>query len=162
MSFETSLYDDLEDEPIISFAAPLAAQKETEVISSEPAPVAAIDFNESAEAAFPPVIAQPFPVQNQFQNEEDFPIAMCKMFVGGLKWETTTGNLTAPRTLTLFLFVETFRDHFAQFGSIKECIIMKDPMSGKSRGFGFVTFSNPKTLDRVLKQDHNIDGKLVC
>ncbi len=38
---------------------------------------------------------------------------------------------------------------------------MKDVLTGKSRGFGFVTFSHPKILDRVLKQDHVIDGKIV-
>jgi RNA recognition motif-containing protein len=38
---------------------------------------------------------------------------------------------------------------------------MKDSFSGKSRGFGFVLFNHPKILDRVLKQDHVIDGKMV-
>lgn len=38
---------------------------------------------------------------------------------------------------------------------------MMDTMTGKSRGFGFVTFTDPKSIDRILKQDHVVDGKIV-
>lgn len=39
---------------------------------------------------------------------------------------------------------------------------MKDTVTGKSRGFGFITYEDPASLQRVLKQDHVIDGKMVC
>ncbi|KAI8901244.1 hypothetical protein BC833DRAFT_578513 [Globomyces pollinis-pini] len=68
------------------------------------------------------------------------------MFIGGLKWETTQEKLKA---------------YFGKFGHIIECVIMTDNFTGRSRGFGFVTFEDPKVLDRVLKQDHTIDGKIV-
>lgn len=38
---------------------------------------------------------------------------------------------------------------------------MKDSFTGQSRGFGFVTFDDPASLLRALKQDHIIDGKMV-
>jgi RNA-binding protein Musashi len=66
--------------------------------------------------------------------------------VGGLKWETSK---------------ETFRNYFLKFGPIEDCIVMKDTITGKSRGFGFITFEDPVSLQRVLKQDHIIDGKMV-
>lgn len=39
---------------------------------------------------------------------------------------------------------EEFRDHFAQYGSIKECQIIKDPATKQSRGFGFVRYHDDK------------------
>lgn len=69
-----------------------------------------------------------------------------KLFIGGLKWDTSK---------------ESLRSHFEKFGSINECVIMMDPMTGKSRGFGFITFADPKSIDRILKQDHVVDGKIV-
>jgi len=40
-------------------------------------------------------------------------------------------------------------------------MVMKDPMTNKSRGFGFLTFVDPKNVDAVLKEDHHLDGKMV-
>ncbi len=36
---------------------------------------------------------------------------------------------------------------------------MKDRYSGKSRGFGFVTFVDPKSAQRALGAEHTIDGR---
>ena len=36
---------------------------------------------------------------------------------------------------------------------------MQDKVTGKSRGFGFVTFRNPALTQKVLAQIHYIDGK---
>lgn len=38
---------------------------------------------------------------------------------------------------------------------------MKDALTGKSRGFGFVTYASTKDVDDVLKRDHFLDGKRV-
>ncbi|KAJ3369447.1 hypothetical protein HDU91_007237 [Kappamyces sp. JEL0680] len=137
MDFSGSLYDDLlDDTPIVSFAPQAISQAPTAA-----APAAQDDdLYDGTEAAQQPQ------AQAEEEEPESFPIALCKMFVGGLKWETTS---------------ETVRAYFEKFGSIEECTVMKDVITGRSRGFGFVTFSHPKTLDRVLKQDHTIDGKIV-
>ncbi|KAJ8773946.1 hypothetical protein K2173_009377 [Erythroxylum novogranatense] len=69
-----------------------------------------------------------------------------KLFVGGISWETTR---------------ETFLLYFSQYGQIVDSIVMLDWRSGRSRGFGFVTFADPAVADEVLKADHVIDGKMV-
>ena len=39
---------------------------------------------------------------------------------------------------------------------------MKDPATRRSRGFGFITFSNPNSVHEVLAlPSHTIDGKVV-
>ncbi|KAJ9105944.1 hypothetical protein QFC19_003278 [Naganishia cerealis] len=37
---------------------------------------------------------------------------------------------------------------------------MRDP-TGRSRGFAFLTFADPSVIPNVLKQDHNVDGKII-
>jgi hypothetical protein len=44
-----------------------------------------------------------------------------------------------------------------QFGSVISCIILKD--KGKSRGFGFVTFSHPEVAEEVCRLRHKLRGK---
>ncbi|CAL1376546.1 unnamed protein product [Linum trigynum] len=69
-----------------------------------------------------------------------------KLFVGGLSWDTTE---------------ETFTNYFSKFGEITDAVIMLDRLSGRPRGFGFVTFSDPVVADRVLERDHTVDGRSV-
>jgi len=71
--------------------------------------------------------------------------AMRKMFVGGLNRQTDT---------------ETFKNHFSQFGNIVDCVIIIDPNTKVSRGFGFVTYENSESVDNCFsKRPHNVDGK---
>ena len=58
------------------------------------------------------------------------------MFIGGLSWQTTP---------------ESIREYFSVFGELAEVMVMKDPATRRSRGFGFVTFSDPLAVDKVLK-----------
>ncbi|XP_043650980.1 nuclear polyadenylated RNA-binding protein 4 isoform X1 [Drosophila teissieri] len=70
-----------------------------------------------------------------------------KMFIGGLSWQTSP---------------ESLRDYFGRYGDISEAMVMKDPTTRRSRGFGFVTFSDPNSVDKVLTQGtHELDGKKV-
>jgi len=69
-----------------------------------------------------------------------------KIFVGGVAWETTE---------------ETFTKHFQKYGAITDSVIMKDKHTKMPRGFGFVTFSDPSVIDRVLEDEHVIDGRTV-
>lgn len=52
-------------------------------------------------------------------------------------------------------------EYFARFGDIAESQVMYDHQTSNSRGFGFVTFSNETTVDRVVNMDHDIMGKFV-
>ncbi len=69
-----------------------------------------------------------------------------KLFLGGLSWETTDQKL---------------RDHFGQYGTMTDVVIMTDKVTGRSRGFGFVTFSTKQSAEDALAGSHNIDGKQV-
>ncbi|CAM4642001.1 unnamed protein product, partial [Eretmochelys imbricata] len=75
----------------------------------------------------------------------DSPHDPCKMFIGGLSWQTTQEGL---------------REYFSQFGEVKECLVMRDPLTKRSRGFGFVTFMDQAGVDKVLAQSrHELDSK---
>ncbi|KAI9900195.1 hypothetical protein N3K66_004457 [Trichothecium roseum] len=69
-----------------------------------------------------------------------------KMFIGGLNWETTD---------------ESLRDYFSQFGEVVECTVMRDSNTGRSRGFGFLTFKDAKTVNIVMVKEHFLDGKII-
>ncbi|KAF1810773.1 RNA-binding domain-containing protein [Eremomyces bilateralis CBS 781.70] len=68
------------------------------------------------------------------------------MFIGGLNWETTEKSL---------------KDYFSQFGEVTECTVMRDGATGRSRGFGFLTFRDPKTVNIVMVKEHYLDGKII-
>lgn len=38
---------------------------------------------------------------------------------------------------------------------------MRDSASGRSRGFGFLTFRDPRTVNTVMVKEHYLDGKIV-
>jgi RNA-binding protein Musashi len=38
---------------------------------------------------------------------------------------------------------------------------MRDSSSGRSRGFGFLTFKDAKTVNIVMVKEHFLDGKIV-
>lgn len=89
------------------------------------------------------------------------------MFIGGLNWETTDRmwKLTLRVVVCWLTFVfgilESLRDYFSQFGEVQECTVMRDGASGRSRGFGFLTFKDPKTVNTVMVKEHYLDGKIV-
>jgi RNA recognition motif-containing protein len=57
--------------------------------------------------------------------------------------------------------VESLRDYFSQFGEVIECTVMRDSNTGRSRGFGFLTFKDAKTVNIVMVKEHFLDGKIV-
>jgi RNA-binding protein Musashi len=66
--------------------------------------------------------------------------------LGGLDWQTTEEKLV---------------EHFSKYGEIVDYTIMKDNATGRSRGFGFLTFKDPASVDALLKDRHILDGKLI-
>mmetsp|Transcript_5160 Transcript_5160/g.8918 ORF Transcript_5160/g.8918 Transcript_5160/m.8918 type:complete len:293 (-) Transcript_5160:712-1590(-) len=68
-----------------------------------------------------------------------------KIFVGGLAWETESDSL---------------RKHFQSYGEITEAVVIKDKLSGKSKGYGFVTFATADAAARaVANATPEIDGR---
>ncbi|GIY75507.1 hypothetical protein CEXT_318551 [Caerostris extrusa] len=57
-----------------------------------------------------------------------------KLFVGGIDSDVTENDLKA---------------YFEKFGVITGCTIHRNRDTGKSRGFGFVTFKDPSSIDDV-------------
>uniref|UniRef100_A0A8C7T775 Musashi RNA-binding protein 2b n=1 Tax=Oncorhynchus mykiss TaxID=8022 RepID=A0A8C7T775_ONCMY len=67
------------------------------------------------------------------------------------------GNL-----LFVFLCADSLRDYFTKFGEIRECMVMRDPTTKRSRGFGFVTYIDAASVDNVLAQQHHeLDSKTI-
>jgi len=64
-----------------------------------------------------------------------------KLFVGGL------GPKTSDQSL---------RETFRAFGEISEARVVTDMDTGRSRGYGFVTFADSEAADRAISE---LDGK---
>jgi cold-inducible RNA-binding protein len=71
-----------------------------------------------------------------------------KLFVGGLSWDTNDEGL---------------REAFAAYGEITEAKVITDRDTGRSRGFGFVTFAKDDDAKSAMsKMDGtNLDGKTI-
>lgn len=63
--------------------------------------------------------------------------------------------------MLLFPAIATFVRHFGQYGEIVDSVIMKDRYTSQPRGFGFITYSNPAVVDKVIEDKHVINGKQV-
>lgn len=57
--------------------------------------------------------------------------------------------------------VAQFIKHFGKYGEITDSVIMKDRKTGQPRGFGFVTYADPSVVDKVIQENHIINGKQV-
>eukprot|EP00824_Muranothrix_gubernata_P016045 TRINITY_DN33401_c0_g1_i1.p1 TRINITY_DN33401_c0_g1~~TRINITY_DN33401_c0_g1_i1.p1 ORF type:complete len:233 (-),score=61.33 TRINITY_DN33401_c0_g1_i1:20-718(-) len=70
-----------------------------------------------------------------------------KLIVLGLSWDTTS---------------ETLKTYFETFGNVIEGVVLMDRNTGRSRGFGFVTFDRDEDASTCLAQaKHVIDGREV-
>lgn len=71
-----------------------------------------------------------------------------KLFVGGLSWDTTDDGLRAA---------------FAPHGEITEAKVITERGTGRSRGFGFVTFAEDAHAQAAIsKMDGTVlDGKTI-
>ena len=69
-----------------------------------------------------------------------------KLFIGGL-----AGTVTS----------ESMREFFSQFGKVVDATVMLDRETGRSKGFGFVSFENVNVEPMLCFGNLQIDGKLV-
>ncbi|KAI4590821.1 heterogeneous nuclear ribonucleoprotein A1-like [Ovis aries] len=75
------------------------------------------------------------------------PEQLRKLFIGGLSFETT---------------YESLRGHFEQWGMLTDCVLMRDPNTKHSRGFGFVTYATVEEVDAAMNaRPHKVDGRVV-
>ncbi|QUC18252.1 uncharacterized protein UV8b_02493 [Ustilaginoidea virens] len=73
---------------------------------------------------------------------------MAKLFIGGLAWHTEEGTL---------------RQKFEQFGAVEEAVVVKDRDTGRSRGFGFVRYTQESDAQNAIAAMNNVefDGRTI-
>ncbi|GAB4849404.1 hypothetical protein Ancab_004201 [Ancistrocladus abbreviatus] len=77
----------------------------------------------------------------------DRDLAQRKLFIRGLGWETTS---------------ESLRNLFAVFGDLEEAVVILDKNTGKSKGYGFVTYKHIDGAVLALKEpSKKIDGRVA-
>ena len=71
-----------------------------------------------------------------------------KLFVGGLSWDTTDSSLNHA---------------FSAFGEVTEAKVITDRETGRSRGFGFVTFTDEAAAKEAISgmDGKELDGRAV-
>jgi RNA recognition motif-containing protein len=71
-----------------------------------------------------------------------------KVFVGGLSWNTNDDML---------------RQAFERFGNVDEARVIQDRDTGRSRGFGFVTFSDADGAQKAIQgmDGTQLDGRTI-
>jgi len=71
-----------------------------------------------------------------------------KLFVGNLSFNTTENDLN---------------DAFAEFGSVTEVNLLMDRMTGRPRGFGFVTMGSSEDAQKAIEglNGKDLDGRAL-
>ena len=71
-----------------------------------------------------------------------------KLYIGNLSFSTTS---------------EELQQAFAQAGSVVEAIVMADKMTGRSRGFGFVTMADQDSANKAIEMYNGKDfgGRVI-
>ncbi|KAK1569096.1 hypothetical protein Q3G72_032444 [Acer saccharum] len=71
-----------------------------------------------------------------------------RCFIGGLSWSTSDRGL---------------KDAFEKFGHLLEAKVVIDKFSGRSRGFGFVTFDDKKAMEEAIESMNgmDLDGRTI-
>lgn len=71
-----------------------------------------------------------------------------KLFVGGLSWGTESDSLRAA---------------FEQYGTVSDAVVISDRDTGRSRGFGFVTFENLDDANAAIAamDQSDLDGRTL-
>jgi RNA recognition motif-containing protein len=71
-----------------------------------------------------------------------------KLFIGNLPWGITNDSL---------------RDLFASVGEVVEAMVITDRMSGRSKGFGFVTFATEEAAQAAIQQlnEKEVEGRKI-
>ena len=71
-----------------------------------------------------------------------------KLFVGGLSWDTNDQSLARA---------------FESYGEVTDAKVISDRDTGRSRGFGFVTFSDANDARSAMQamDGANLDGRTI-
>jgi len=70
-----------------------------------------------------------------------------KLFIGSLPWSITN---------------DTLKEMFAAYGEITEAIVINDRETGRSKGFGFITFAKEEDAQKALEMHgKEIEGRTI-
>ncbi|XP_059458976.1 uncharacterized protein LOC132188513 [Corylus avellana] len=69
-----------------------------------------------------------------------------KLVVLGIPWDVDTEGL---------------RDYMNKFGELEDCIVMKERSTGRSRGFGYVTFVSVEDAKNALSSEHFLGNRML-
>lgn len=70
-----------------------------------------------------------------------------KLYIGGLPWATDSDSL---------------KEHFNSYGDVVEAKVVTDRQTGRSKGFGFVTFSNEEEAKKAIELDGtDMGGRII-
>jgi RNA recognition motif-containing protein len=85
-------------------------------------------------------------LENRAANPRSASAIPCRLFVGGVSWNTTEEDL---------------RQAFSKFGPVADAAIVKDRDTGQSRGFAFVTMADRKDAGRAIDglNGSELDGR---
>ncbi|OMP02003.1 hypothetical protein COLO4_11423 [Corchorus olitorius] len=64
----------------------------------------------------------------------------------GIPWDVDTDGL---------------REYMSKYGDIEDCVVLKERSTGRSRGFGYVTFESSEDAKNVLLHDHYLGDRLL-
>lgn len=73
---------------------------------------------------------------------------MNKLFIGSLAWATTD---------------ESLKEHFASIGPVTSASVIKEKMTGRSKGFGFVEYENEADAKTAVEKlnGSELDGRSI-
>jgi cold-inducible RNA-binding protein len=71
-----------------------------------------------------------------------------KVYVGNLPYSVDDGKL---------------KELFSEFGEVTEATVLKDKYSGRSKGFGFVTFADEESAKKAIEgmNEKDVEGRAL-
>jgi len=79
-----------------------------------------------------------------YGNEEE---QSRKLFIGGISFDTTD---------------ESLRSYFEKHGNITDCVVIRESSTGKSKGFGFVTYETEEEADACMAdRPHELNERTI-
>ncbi|KAG6554042.1 hypothetical protein Mapa_003957 [Marchantia paleacea] len=69
-----------------------------------------------------------------------------KLVVLGIPWDVDTEGL---------------RQYMSKYGELDDIIVMKDRATGRSRGFGYVTFRLSEDAEKAVSTEHTLSGRML-